>query len=70
MKTCVMIVLRNEAQGFGVIGEITGRDGVVHSWDHDRGVIEATVAAGEWVAISKLDAVAYMRSVMCFAAAA
>ena len=70
MKTCVMIVLRNEAHGFGVIGEISGRDGVVHSWDHDRGVIEATVSAGELAALAKLDAVACIRSVMCFSGAA
>ena len=66
MKSCVVIVLKNEDQGFGVIGEISGRDGVVHDWDHDRGIIEATVESGEVGALAKHNAVAYVRPFMCY----
>lgn len=68
MKTCVMIVVRGEASGFEVIGEVCGRDGVVHEWDCDRGVIEATVNAGDLGALAKLGGVSYVRSVMCYRA--
>jgi hypothetical protein len=70
MKADVVVVLRGAAQAFSVVGEICGRDGVVHSINGDLGVIEATVGCEHVGALHKLSGVTYVRPVMMFAESA
>jgi hypothetical protein len=70
MRSDVVIVLRRESDAFDVIGEICGRDGVVHEHDVEHGVIEATVASEHVDALHKLGSVSYVRPVMTFCDAA
>jgi hypothetical protein len=70
MKSDVMIVLARGANAFEVVGEICGRDGVVHSYDADMGVLEATLAAEYVAALVAVKGIAYVRPVMTFAHAA
>jgi hypothetical protein len=70
MKSDVMIVLARGANAFEILGEICGRDGVVHSYDGDMGVLEATLAAEHVGPLAAVKGVAYVRPVMTFAHAA
>jgi hypothetical protein len=70
MKSDVVIVLRHACDAFGVIGEICGRDGIVHDFNADLGVLEATLGAEHVHGLHKHPAVAYVRPVLTYCDAA
>ena len=70
MKSDIVIVLKHAGDFMEVIGEICGRDGIVHDFDTDHGVIEATIAADHIGALHKLPGVSYVRPVLSYCDAA
>lgn len=70
MKSDVVIVLRRSSDAFGIIGEICGRYGVVHEFDAERGVLEATLGSEHILGLHKHPAVAYIRPVLTYCDAA
>jgi hypothetical protein len=70
MKSNLVIVLRRSSDAFGIIGEICGRDGIVHDFDPDLGVLEATLPAEHVHGLHALPAIAYVRPVLTYCPAA
>ena len=70
MRSDVVIVLRHECDAFEVIGEICGRDGIVHEHDVEHGVIEATVPTQHVHGLEKLGSISYVRPVLTYHEAA
>ena len=70
MKSDVVIVLRHWSEAFNIIGEICGRDGIVHSLDPDHGLLEATLPAEHVHGLHALPAIAYVRPILTYCPAA
>ncbi|HZZ44673.1 MAG TPA: hypothetical protein VFE58_17185 [Tepidisphaeraceae bacterium] len=70
MRSDVVIVLKHSSDAMNVIGEICGRDGIVHECDSEHGVIEATLGCEHVGALHKLDGVSYVRPVITYCDAA
>lgn len=70
MKSDVVIVLRRSSDAFGIIGEICGRDGIVHDFNADLGVLEATLGAEHVHGLHSIPGVSYVRPVLTYSDAA
>ena len=70
MKSDIMVVLKHASDFMEVIGEICGRDGIVHDYDTEHGVIDATIAAEHIGSLHKHPGVSYVRPVLSYTDAA
>lgn len=70
MRSDVVIVLTHSKDAMNVIGEICGRDGVVHEYDEDHGTIEATLSAEHIGSLHKIEGVSYVRPIITYCEAA
>lgn len=70
MKSNIVIVLRHASDAFGLFGEICGRDGIVHDFNPDLGVLEATLGAEHVHGLHSHPAVSYVRPVLTYCDAA